>query len=258
MKKYETILLAIEGNRATLTLNRPEELNTMNFVVVEEMIDALYALCKEKINCLVLRGKGAKFCAGADIKEMKPRDATQWGVIVERYLDLINAIVDLPVPVVAAIHGDAVGGGLGLCTASDIRVASKSARLGFPFIKLGLSGSDMGSSYFLPKLVGISKAAEMLYTGELVKAEEAERIGLIHKAVDPDDFESALEKYVTVFTEGPRYALSFTKRALVHSMDSNRWQQFDFETYAQTQCLQSECHREGVASFREKRKPKYT
>lgn len=256
-KKFETILVEVGGKKATLTLNRPQELNTMNFLVVEEMIEALSALKREKINCIVLTGSGNKFCAGADIKEMRPREATEWGKIVERYLDLINALVEFPLPIVAKINGDAVGGGLGLCTASDIRVAVNTARLGFPFIKLGLSGSDMGSSYFLPKLVGFSKAAEMLYTGELLKADDAEKVGLIHKSVKPEEFEAVVDRYVSTFTQGPRYALSFTKRALVHSMDNNRYQQFDFETYAQTQCLQSECHREGVSAFRDKRTPNY-
>lgn len=257
MKKFENILLKIEGKKATLTLNRPEELNTMNLHMVEEMIEALFSLHKEDINVLLLTGSGKKFCAGADIKEMRPRGPTEWGKIVERYLDLVNAIIDLPVPVVAAMNGDAVGGGLGLCTASDIRISVKSARLGFPFIKLGLSGSDMGSSYFLPKLVGWSTATEMLYTGKLVTADEALKLGLIHRSVPDENFETEVNNFVKVFTEGPGYALRFTKRALVQSLDNSRPHQFAFETYAQTQCLQCDDHKEGVAAFREKRAPHF-
>lgn len=256
-KKFETILLDVQGKRATMTLNRPDSLNTMNLGMVEEMIEALYSLKNSKANVLLLTGSGKKFCAGADIKEMRPRDASEWGFIVERYLDLINEIVELPMPVIAAINGDAVGGGLGLCTASDIRISVNTARVGFPFIKLGLSGSDMGSSYFLPKLVGFGKAAEMLYTGELLSADEAQKIGLIHRSVKPELFEKEVNAFVDQLAKGPGYALRFTKRALFHSMDNDRKTQFDFETYAQTQCLQSADHREGVAAFRDKRTPNY-
>lgn len=258
--KYNTIKLEIDeaGLKATITLNRPEKLNSMNLEMVEELIAAFGSLHDAKINVIILTGAGDKFCAGADLGGMVKRSATEWGFVVERYLDIIRAIIDVPVPVVAAMNGDAVGGGLGLCTACDLRIAKEDNMVGFPFIKIGISGSDMGASYFLPKLVGHTKAAEMLYSGELIRAREGEQIGLITCAVANDEFESTVEKYVKTLADGPGYALRFTKRALVGSLDNCRDRQFDLETYAQTQCLQTQDAKEGIDAFLNKRKAKYT
>lgn len=256
---YKTIKVELDEKalKATVTLNRPEKLNSMNLEMVEELILAFSSLKNAKINVIILTGEGKKFCAGADLEGMVSRSATEWGFVVERYLDIIRAIIDAPVPVIAAINGDAVGGGLGLCTACDLRIAREDSKIGFPFIKIGISGSDMGASYFLPKLVGPTKAAEMLYSGKLIKASEGQQIGLITKAVADADFDHTVAEYVKILTEGPGYAIRFTKRALVGSLDNCRERQFDFETYAQTQCLQTKDAKEGIEAFLNKRKPEY-
>ena len=259
IKEYKTIIVEVieDEKKATVMLNRPERLNGMNLPMVEELIGAFTDLKAADINVAILRGSGDKFSAGADLSEMKERSAKEWGFVVERYLDIIRAIIDVPVPVISAINGDAVGGGLGLCLASDIRIAKSSALLGFPFIKIGISGADMGSSYFLPKLVGHTAASDMLYTGKLVKADDAVRMGLINYSVSEEEFENKINEYVTNFTNGPGYAIRFTKKALVGSLDNCRARQFDLETFAQTQCLQTKDSKEGIDSFLKKRKPSY-
>ncbi len=255
----ETVLLDIRERVATITLNQPERLNVIDMETLELLISVLDRVAEDDdVGAVVLAGAGRIFCAGADQRDMVPRPSSDWGRIVDRYLDPIRAICSMGKPVIARLHGDAIGGGFGLAMASDFRIAATGIRLGAPFVRIGLAGCDMSAGYFLPRLVGLGRATDLMMTGRFVEAEEAERIGLVTQAVAPEELDATVAKLVRRLADGPPGALAFTKRAIRRSLDYTMEGEFDYEIYAQVQCLQTEDHREGVAAFQEKRRPKFS
>lgn len=251
----ETVLSQVREGVATITLNRPDKLNAIDIATLDALIAALEeAISKEDVRAIVLAGAGRAFCAGADQGEMVPRQPAEWERIVDHYLDPIRLICATGKPVIAKIHGDAVGGGLGLTLAADFRIAAAGVRLGAPFVVIGLAGCDMSAGYFLPRLVGLGRATELMMSGRLIKSEEAERIGLIGRCVPPEELDAAVAQLAESLANGPGRALAFTKHAIRRSLDLTMAAEFDYEIFAQVQCLQSQDHREGVAAFKEKRK----
>jgi 2-(1,2-epoxy-1,2-dihydrophenyl)acetyl-CoA isomerase len=162
----------------------------------------------------------------------------------------------LDIPVIARLQGDTVGGGFGLAIASDFRIAAEGIRLGAPFVRIGLAGCDMSAGYYLPRLIPLGAATEMMMTGKLVRADEALSLGLVHRVVAAEDLDGEVEALVGKLRNGPPIALAFTKRAIRRSLDLDRDAEFDYEVFAQVNCIQTEDHHEGVrAFFDEKRAP---
>jgi 2-(1,2-epoxy-1,2-dihydrophenyl)acetyl-CoA isomerase len=252
----DDILLDIEEGVGTVTLNRPDRLNTLTIPTVGHLVDALAEMAAtDDVRVVVLAGNGRRFCAGADQAEMVERDPQAWEPIVRRYLDPVRAIVAMDKPVIAALHGDAVGGGLGLALACDFRIAAESIRMGAPFTPIGLAGCDMSAGWFLPRLVGLGTATDLMFTGRLVEADEALEIGLVHRVVPPEKFEGEVAALARQLAAGPPIAHRWTKRAIHRSLGVDMDAEFEFEIFAQVQCIQSEDHREGVRAFKEKRVP---
>lgn len=252
----DEILLDIEDGVGTVTLNRPDRLNTLAISTIGHLVDALEETAStDNVRVVVLAGRGRRFCAGADQAEMVERDPQAWEPIVRRYLDPVRAIVAMDKPVIAALHGDAVGGGLGLALACDFRIAAAGIRLGSPFTPIGLAGCDMSAGWFLPRLVGLGKATDLMFTGRLVEAEEALKIGLVHRVVPPEKFAGDVSALAHQLAGGPPIAHRWTKRAIHRSLGVDMNAEFEFEIFAQVQCIQSEDHREGVRAFKEKRPP---
>ncbi len=254
---FELITLSQEGHGATLTLNRPDRLNAMSIPTIDELVAAIDEVRHSSARVLVIAGNGKAFCAGADQGEMVPRTPADWEQIVDRYLDPLRALIALPIPTVAKIHGDCVGGGVGLALSCDLRTMRAGARMGIPFVRIGLAGCDMGAGYFLPRMVGFGRAMDLMMTGRLLAAEEAERIGLVQRVFAADEFDRETAVLVERLAAGPPRALRATKEAAYRSLDQDRESEFDFEIFAQVQCLQTDDHREGVAAFLEKRKPHF-
>jgi len=241
---------------ATITLAQPERMNALGFEMLDALIDALDAVRRGADRVLVLAAEGRAFCAGADRAEMIERRPAEWEPIVDRYLDPVRRIADLDIPVIAKLQGDTVGGGFGLAIACDFRVAAAGIRLGAPFVRIGLAGCDMSAGYYLPRLIPLGVATEMMMTGKLVRADEALALGLVHRTVAAEDLDGEVEKLAGKLRNGPPIALAFTKRAIRRSLDLNRDAEFDYEVFAQVNCIQTEDHREGVrAFFDEKRAP---
>ncbi|HJO99278.1 MAG TPA: enoyl-CoA hydratase-related protein [Acidimicrobiales bacterium] len=254
----DQVLVDIADRVGTVTLNRPERLNTLDHDTLNLLIDALAQVAaSDDVGVVVLAGTGRVFCAGADQAEMVERAPQEWEPIVRRYLDPVRAIVGMDKPVIAALHGDTVGGGLGLALASDFRIAAEGIRLGAPFTPIGLAGCDMSAGWFLPRLVGLGAATEMMFTGRLVGADEALDIGLVHRVVDPDEFTDHVAEFAARLAAGPPIAHAWTKRAIHRSLGVDMDAEFEFEIFAQVQCIQTEDHHEGVAAFREKRRPEF-
>ena len=241
---------------ATITLTRPDRMNALAHDMLDALVEALDTVKRGDDRVLVLTGEGPAFCAGADRSEMIERPPSEWEPIVDHYLDPVRQIADLDIPVIARLQGDTVGGGFGLAIASDFRIAREGIRLGAPFVKIGLAGCDMSAGYYLPRLIPLGAATEMMMTGRLVKADEALSLGLVHRVVPAEELDDTVASFATQFCNGPPLALAFTKRAIRRSLDLDRDAEFDYEVFAQTNCIQTEDHREGVrAFFDEKRAP---
>ncbi len=252
----DEVLYEAKDGVATVTLNRPERLNTLAIHTLDRLVDALdTAANAEDVRTVVLAGNGRVFCAGADQAEMVERVPQEWEPIVRKYLDPVKAIVAMDKPVIAALHGDAVGGGMGLALACDFRVAREGIRLGAPFTPIGLAGCDMSAGWFLPRLVGLGTATDLMFTGRLVKADEALEIGLVHRVVAEDAFAAEVAALSAQLAAGPPIAHRWTKRAIHRSLGVDMDAEFEFEIMAQVTCIQTEDHREGVRAFKEKRRP---
>lgn len=254
----DSLLLSTREGVCTITLNRAERLNAIDLPTLEELISALDSAANMRaVRVVVLAGAGRSFCAGADIGQMIERSPTEWERIVDRYLDPIRRITEMDKPVIARLHGDVVGGGLGLAMACDFRIGAAGSRYCTPFIKLALAGCDMSAGYFLPRLVGLGCATDMMMTGRFLDAEEAVRRGLITRVVPDVTLDAAVREVADVLARGPAGALAATKRAIRRSLDRNMAAEFDYEIFAQVQCLQSADHREGVAAFLSRRAPRF-
>ncbi len=248
-----SVLIQIKNGIGTMTFNRPEKFNCISNPVLEMIIDKLTILLDDPaVKAIVLTGAGKAFCAGADMDEMKPREAGEWETIVERFLVPIRLIAEADKPVIASINGDAVGGGLGIAIASDMRIAVESARFCAPFIGIGLAGCDMSAGYFLPRLVGMGRATDMMMTGRFVLADEAESIGLINRVVPAEALHEETMKLANKLASFSSVAMARTKRAIRRSIDRDMNSEFDYEILAQIQCLQSQEHRDAVAAFKKR------
>lgn len=254
----DKLLKTVQDGVCTLTLNRPDRLNAIDMEMLEALIEAFDAAAADPaIRVVVLAGAGRSFCAGADIGQMIERTPADWERIVDRYLDPIRRIAGIDKPVIARLHGDVIGGGLGLAMACDVRIGTMTSRYCAPFIKLALAGCDMSAGYFLPRLVGLSRATDMMMTGRFVDAEEAARSGLVTRIVPEPELDAAVQTLAAGFARGPAAALAVTKRAIRRSLDRDMNAEFDFEIFVQVQCLQSPDHREGVAAFFGRRPPRF-
>ena len=243
---------------ATITLTQPEQMNAISIKMLDALVEALDTVRRGEDRVLILAAEGRAFCAGADRAEMIERKPAEWEPIVDHYLDPVRRIAELDIPVIARLQGDTVGGGFGLAIASDFRIAVEGIRLGAPFVRIGLAGCDMSAGYYLPRLIPLGAATEMMMTGKLVRADEALALGLVHRVVSAEDLDDEVSKLAGQLRNGPPIALAFTKRAIRRSLDLDRDAEFDYEIFAQVNCIQTEDHREGVrAFFDEKRAPAF-
>src|SRR5512145_958446 len=188
----KSFLYSVEDGVATITLNRPERLNALTFEVYRELTDTFAALRDERdVRVVVITGSGRAFCSGGDVHdiigELFSRDMEGLLEFTRMTCELIQNIRTLPKPVIASLNGTTAGAGACIALASDIRIAAEEAKIAFLFVKVGLSGADMAASYLLPRIVGLSRATELLYTGDFITAAEAERIGLYNRVVPAGD-----------------------------------------------------------------------
>jgi 2-(1,2-epoxy-1,2-dihydrophenyl)acetyl-CoA isomerase len=252
----DSLLTERRGAVLRLALNRPDKLNAIDLPLLDALTGALEAAgCDPTVRAIVIAGAGASFCAGADIGQMIDRTADDWERTVDHYLDPIRVIARIGKPVIARLHGNVFGGGLGLAIACDFRVAAESARMCAPFVKLALAGCDMSAGYFLPRLIGLGRATDMMMTARVVGAPEAQAIGLVSQTVPDAELDAAVDALADRLAAFAPRTTAFTKAAIRRSVDRDMEGEFDYEIFAQVQCLQSADHREGVAAFRERRAP---
>jgi 2-(1,2-epoxy-1,2-dihydrophenyl)acetyl-CoA isomerase len=264
---YKLITVEIEDEVATLTLNRPDKLNCLNAPILHEMSGALIDLNKnEGVKALVLTGAGRSFCSGADLSEPPyGTDKNQPGISRAEHITpfvsfgwVIKQIEDFTRPVIAAVNGIAAGGGLALSLAADMRIASENATFSAIFVKRGLV-PDCGVSYYLTRLVGVSKALELMWTGDKIDAKEAERIGMVNRVAPHDQLVKSAQEFARSLAGGPSLAIEMIKRMAYTALKSDSViTQMAVEDFMQQVCRESEDVREGVMGFLEKRPPKFT
>ena len=260
---YETIDVTSADGICTITLMRTDVLNAFNNALTTELLAALKQCSKDKgVRVVILKGSGRAFSSGQDLADLKekyvPGHEPHLGEDLEkRYDPIIKCIHRMEKPVIAAVNGVAAGAGCSLALACDLRVASEHASFIEVFVNVGLV-PDSGSTWTLPRLVGIGRAMEMCLTGKKVDAEEALAIGLVNQVTSADEFDDSVMKLANRLASLPNRALALTKRLLNQSFKNDLDEQLVQEAFAQETAGRTHDHFEGVVSFIEKRKPNFT
>ena len=255
---YETILVDRADAVATVTLNRPEARNALDARMREELVAACDELENdETVRAIILTGAGGHFCAGGDVKSMTRRHTAAEG---RARVELLNRFVlrlfNFPKPTLAMVEGFAVGAGCNIALGCDIVIASERARFGEVFAKIGLV-PDGGGTWLLPRLVGLSKAKELVFTADIIDAAEALRIGLVNRVVPATELEVTTRTLAARIAAGPPNTLALAKTQLNRAGTMDLPAALEMEAFAQGQAITSEDHAEGVRAFLEKRPPKF-
>lgn len=257
--EYEAIKLDCDGSIATITLNRPEKRNPLSIRTAYELTDALGQIDRrDDVRAVILTGAGQSFCAGMDASEL----TGEIGIgdherLVMLFDQLVLRLRSLEVATIAAVNGHALGAGLALAVACDIRIASEKATVGAMMVRRGVSAADMGISYILPRLVGAAWAAELMLTGEVIDAAKAERIGLFTHVVPGDQLMATAYDLAGRIASGPPLGIKFTKRGLYRSMWQGLQSDLEWEAAVQTICSRSADFAEAWKAYFEKRPPEF-
>jgi len=251
--------IEVDDAVATLTLDRPEALNALTVPLKVALREAFESLATDRdVRAVILTGAGRAFCAGQDLAERDRPDAAPLEVEVrDRYNPIIRAIRSMGQPVIAAVNGVAAGAGASLAFACDLRIAAEEARFVLAFGRIGLV-PDSGATWFLPRLVGPAKAAELALVGEAVDAQEALRLGLVSRVVPPGELLSEARGLAGRIAEGAPLAIALTKEALQRSATVTLDEALEGEAKLQGIAGASADHAEGLAAFKEKRSPRFT
>ncbi len=260
MADFECILYELEDHIATVTLNRPDVMNALNWDAYAELEHVFRDIQKNpEVRCVILTGAGRAFCSGDDVKQimMKIGDGEGGGRLREvrpGTTPAAKAILDCDRPVIAAVNGAAVGWGMDMSLMADFRIASEKAKFGELFVKRGLV-ADVGGMVRLPKIVGPQKAAELLFTGDIIPAEEALNIGLVMEVVAHDELMSAARTLAERISCNPPLAVRHLKEGLRRSFHGDYDEVGNWIAQTLGVLFQTEDHKEGVAAFMEKREP---
>ena len=258
---YQAILVEKRGEVDWVTMNRPDRLNALDDLLVEELSSYFKALAKDRsVRIVVLKGAGRAFCAGLDLQAggRENFDTIDRLAHQRSIAEIVMAMRYCPQPIISLIHGPACGGGFAMALASDIRIAGESARMNAAFIRIGLSACDIGVSYFLPRLVGASVAAEFMLTGDFIKADRALQTGLVSRVVPDDEMEAAAAPLIESMLTTSPMGLRLTKECLRMSIDAPSLEAaVAMEDRNQILCATSPDFGEGIKAFFEKRRPDY-
>lgn len=248
---------------ATITFDRPDKLNALTFDVYADLRDLLLEIPhRDDVSVLVITGEGRGFCSGGDVNEiigeLLKMDARGLLDFTRMTGAVVQAMRECPLPIVASINGIAAGAGAVIALAADFRVLAASARIAFLFTKVGLAGADMGSAYLLPRLVGLSKATELLILGETIGAVEADELGLAFTVVEDAELGATTSELAGRLAAGPTLAYASTKMLLSRELDMNLSSSLELEATTQALLMTSEDHAEFYRAFTEGRDPKWT
>jgi enoyl-CoA hydratase/carnithine racemase len=245
-----------------ITLNRPERLNALTFEVYEEL-GAFFRHLNDRVTCrvAVITGAGRAFCSGGDVEdiigELFQRDAAGLLAFTRLTCELVRAMRRLKKPVIGALNGTVCGAGAAIAMACDLRIASSRAKCAFLFKKVGLSGADMGACFLLPRIVGLSKATELLMGGEFIDADECHRIGLYNEVVEPEHMMPRALEWAHKLARGPSFGLMVTKEMLNRALDMDLDSALEAEAHAQAVCMTQPDFRESYDAWKEGREPRF-
>lgn len=256
----ENITVNIKEGIATVTLNRPENLNILDEALKSDFVSIMPQLdSNNDVRVLILTGSGKAFCAGGDIRAFKKRydNFVKRGGATPYYINILGeTLLNVSKPIIAAINGQAIGGGLSMILACDIRIASDKAIFNAGFVRVGLV-PELGSSFNLPRVVGLGKALELVMTARDISSYEAERIGLVDRVVPSDELYEATFELAKQIATNPPIAVKLAKKAIRYGIESSAKKALDYETHLMTYCLGTRDHNEAITAFLAKRKPKF-
>ena len=261
MTSYTQVAVEVDGAVGTVTLNRPDKLNSFTVDMVQELKDALTMLAgSAAVRVIVLTGAGRAFCAGADVGLLRSLIEKFDEATGRRLVDGMRGVAAImrqaPQPVLGSLNGVAAGGGANLALGCDLRIAADTAQIGQVFMKIGLH-PDWGGTFFLPRLVGPSKALELLLGADLVDAAECLRLGLVNRVVPAAQLAEATRDWALRIAAAPPLAVRRAKQAVYLSERASLEEMLDYELDAQLACFQSADGREGIAAYFEKRPPRF-
>jgi enoyl-CoA hydratase/carnithine racemase len=261
-RDWEHFGFAVESGIATVTFNRPEKLNPLTFESYADLRDLLHELPHhEDVRVLVVRGEGKAFCAGGDVNEIIGEligmDARDLIGFTRMTGEVIRAMRECPVPVIAAVQGIAAGAGSVIALAADFRVVAHSGRFAFLFTKVGLSGGDMGAAYLLPRVVGAGRATQLLMLGDTIDSATADRYGLVSELVPDDELAAAVDRLARRLADGPTLAYAQTKSLITRELDMPIGPAMELDAMTQALLMTTADHAEFHASFNERRPPRW-
>ncbi len=251
---------SVNGKVATITLNRPERKNPLTFDSYGELRDLFREMVyASDIKAVVFTGSGGNFCSGGDVHEiigpLVKMDMPELLQFTRMTGDLVKAMRACPQPIVAAIDGVCTGAGAMIACGSDMRIATARSKLAFLFVRVGLAGADMGACTLLPRLIGLSRAADLLFTGRVVSGEEAERFGFYNRLVEPDALQATADALAKELADGPTFGHAMTKTMLWQEWNSGLGECIEAEAQAQAICMQTKDFERAYHAFAAKQKP---
>ena len=262
MTESEKVLFSNEHGIATITLNRPEQMNALDVPTLRQLERTVArAAADATVRCVIITGNGRAFCAGADVKEWAKVEAAidrdesseDWATIAHR---IMATLYRLRKPVVAAVNGVAVGAGFDLALAADFRIAADTARFGSVYVRIGIP-PDAGASFFLPRIIGITRAKELIYTGRIIAADEALQIGVVSEVVPASELTDAAGRQASELAKGPTIAIGFAKENIQEHLTMSIESALRSELRAGLLCMETADHREGLEAVNEKRQPEF-
>jgi len=258
--KFKHVKLEIgEGGVARLTLNSPQTRNSLHLEMAKDLNEAMDFLHgRQDIKALVLTGEGKAFSSGGDLREMLERkmEMVEAYEMVKSYYPFLEKLTNLPLPVIAAVNGAAVGAGFNVALACDIIYASTEAIFSQGFVLVGLT-PDMGGTYYLPRIAGLHRAKELVFTGRQISAHEAMEMGIVNRVLDPERLMPEANTLAEKLATGPNVALKLAKTLLNESHKRDLKEALEVEALCQATCFQTEDHKEGAGAFLEKRRPQF-
>ena len=264
--EYKEIIYDVEDQVAVITLNRPERMNSFSDTMLQEWADAIQVAARDDdVRVVVVTGAGKAFCAGADLKARADEDkvlrpdatpSERRNTLRFTVHRVSHALQYLDKPYIAAVNGAAVGAGMDMCSQADIRIASDRARFGMSYVNVGLIPGD-GGAWLLPRLVGVQKALELIWSGELFDAQTALEIGYVARVVNHDDLMTEMMTYARKLADGPPVATQMAKRLVYRGLDATFLEALEQAQAAMTVVQSTEDAAEGPRAFTEKRKPEF-
>ena len=257
--EYKAIILKKEAGVATIIFNQPEKMNAMNEELIGELIPATENVQNDpEIKVMILTGSGRVFSAGGDLDSSvyDLKDPGELSELIFKFGQFSLTLKNMPKPVIAMVNGVAAGSGFSFVLACDIIIASDKARFGHIYQNIGIQ-SDGGASYFLPRIIGVHKACELIFSGDVIDAHEAERIGLVNRVVPAEDLEEKTMEFALKLTGKSPFAMGMAKKSIYQGLDMDLTTALESEARGHTLTMLSDNMQEGIAAFKEKRTPKF-